>query len=79
MRGRFNDYKRTDAKSKYSNVYEFKNKISGDLLYIANVRYNGEEVKNRFDTEREAALAVDKFLIRQGEEPVNILKRVKSN
>ncbi len=29
-----------------------------------------------FDTEREAALKVDKVLISKGKEPVNILKRV---
>jgi hypothetical protein len=28
-----------------------------------------------YDTEREAALVVDKYLLRKGKEPVNILKR----
>ena len=30
--------------------------------------------KNSFDTEREAALEVDKYLITKGKSPVNILK-----
>ena len=32
--------------------------------------------KKRFNTEREAAIAVDKILIEQGKEPVNILKKI---
>jgi len=31
--------------------------------------------KNRFETEKEAAIAVDKILIYKGKEPKNILKR----
>ena len=30
--------------------------------------------RNNFATEREAALAVDKYLISKGKQPVNILK-----
>lgn len=33
--------------------------------------------RDSFASEREAALAADKYLIGQGKEPVNILKRVK--
>lgn len=31
--------------------------------------------KNRYNTEKECAIAVDKILIEKGKEPVNILKR----
>jgi len=33
--------------------------------------------RSKFDTEREAAIAVDKLLIGRGKEPVNILTRAK--
>ena len=33
--------------------------------------------RSKFDTEREAAIAVDKLLIGRGKEPVNILTRTK--
>ena len=40
--------------------------------YVVNIKGYG---RNSFETEREAAIAVDKIKIKQGKEPVNILKR----
>jgi hypothetical protein len=53
--------------------------------YVANENVNGFEywsitlkdvTRKRYNTELEAAKAVDLILIRQGKEPVNILKRI---
>jgi hypothetical protein len=75
MNYRWGDYDRTDAKSKYKWVYELKNKRTGDVVYLARMYSGHLEGKKMFDTERDAALAVDRFLIGKGKEPVNILKR----
>jgi len=52
--------------------------------YVQNLKKDGKDVwcinmkgisKAKFDTERQAAIAVDKLLIGKGKEPVNILVR----
>lgn len=52
--------------------------------YVQNLKQDGKDVwcinmtgisKAKFDTERQAAIAVDKLLIKKGKEPVNILVR----
>jgi hypothetical protein len=44
--------------------------------FLAFITRNGKTVmRKRFETEREAAIAVDKQLIAMGEEPRNILKK----
>ena len=35
--------------------------------------------RSKFDTERKAAIAVDKLLIGRGKEPVNVLTRAKQS
>ena len=58
-------------KSKYKYVYGIQ--PDGDRWYWQ-LRLKG--VSNKcYDTEREAALVVDKYLISKGKEPVNILVR----
>lgn len=55
--------------SKYK--YVNKEPKNGEIFYRIGVpKYS----KKRYKTEREAAIAVDKILIGQGKEPVNILK-----
>lgn len=49
-------------------------------FYITNIRRDSAHTcatKSGFLTEREAAIAADKFLISIGREPANILKRKK--
>lgn len=52
--------------------------------YVQNLKKDGKDVwcvnmpgvsKAKFDTERQAAIVVDKLLIGKGKEPVNILVR----
>lgn len=43
--------------------------------WVASLEHDHGKWRAYFETEREAALAVDKKLIELGEEPVNILKR----
>ncbi len=52
--------------------------------YVQNLKKDGNDVwcinmegvsKAKFDTERQAAIAIDKLLISKGKEPVNILVR----
>lgn len=58
---------------KKSNIYKHVN-----LHYLKNgdIKYSSALGSGKYlNTEREAALAVDKYLIKQGKEPINILKR----
>lgn len=58
--------------SKFKHVSVFR-LHTGELIYSASIyRY---KVRSYFYNEREAALLVDKVLIKYGEEPVNILKK----
>lgn len=60
--------------SKYIGVSQPTNsKSSGSRYWECN--YRGQ--KSYFKEERDAALAYDKMRIKDGKEPVNILKRVK--
>ena len=66
--------------SKYKNVSHTSPsgsvaRIRGGKWWNAEVYRGGSVMKQRFNTEREAALCVDKYLISIGEEPVNILAR----
>jgi len=58
------------GKSKYKYVLKFR-----DTQMTIRWSCNLPKYKHTFDTEREAAIAVDKELIKRGKEPVNILKR----
>jgi len=63
---------------KYIGVSESAYKNVAVIDYLGNKRYLGyySKKKKSFDTEREAAIYVDKCLIERGKEPINILKRV---
>lgn len=58
--------------SKFKHVSVFR-LHTGELIYSASMYKH--KVRSYFYTEREAALLIDKVLIKHGEEPVNILKR----
>lgn len=58
----------------FKNVYEYSYP-DGTLTYEANVQINKKATKKLFATAREAALEVDKILLKNGKDPVNILKR----
>lgn len=45
---------------------------TGDISWMVTLPNVGRDV---FETERLAAIAVDKILIKRGKEPINILKR----
>jgi len=60
------------APSEYKHVASIK--TSNDQRWFVNMRGVS---RTKFDTEREAAIAVDKLLIGRGKEPVNILTRAK--
>lgn len=62
------------ATTKYSNVYysptyRFKNKP-----YKAKITIDGIAFNQRYETERQAALAIDNLLITYNKSPINILK-----
>jgi hypothetical protein len=54
--------------------YRYVNCISKDGKEHWHVQMNGVG-RDKFPTERDAAIAVDKLLISKGKEPINILKR----
>lgn len=58
------------SKYKYVNI-EMRGDVEHFVLNMAGVS------SKRYKTEREAAIAVDMQFIKQGKEPVNILKRTK--
>jgi len=68
-------------KSKYKYVYFSEPKGSYSFKWLAYVcrrdraKDTNHIIKRKFETEIEAAKAVDLALIRNNEEPVNILKR----
>lgn len=62
-------------KSKYKNVYAPTPRQIGRIReWRARIRIDGVIYDSYYATEKEAALAIDKILIRHGKEPVNILK-----
>lgn len=62
-------FSRKFGNSKFKHVSIYKD-FRGEIFYV--VRGNKA---NAFKDEREAAKSVDLYLIKQGKEPVNILKR----
>ncbi len=75
MRSSGNQMEYIGKSKKFKNVYIEKCRKNKTLLYIARVIINGKLKMKRFETEREAALFVDKALISFNKEPINILKR----
>lgn len=79
----------TSKKSKYKHVRCYVKHRTEEARYGAMiVKYLGKSLRKNsyntvvklnswYDNEREAAIAVDKYLISVGREPVNILKRKK--
>ncbi len=67
------DKRRGNVKSKYTCVQGMR-RINGKIDWVVNMK---GITKSPFKTEREAAIAVDKILIKKGKEPVNILIRSK--
>lgn len=61
---------------KYRYVYLRRCRTTRKILYLFKKRHKGKTVSKMYDNERSAALAVDKFLISVGLEPVNILKKI---
>ncbi len=61
-------------KSIYKNVYIclYNGK---QTRYMAQISLKGSKIQKLFDIEKEAAICVDKFLIKNGKEPVNILTK----
>jgi len=60
-------------KTQYKNVYLVKK--NGMPYYQSSILINGKSFTQLHKTERDAALSIDRTLISQGREPVNILKR----
>jgi hypothetical protein len=63
---------RKHIKSKYKHVSGMCNNTEGKVHWF--VKKAGVSA-SKFETERGAAIAVDKLLISKGLEPINILKR----
>jgi len=62
------------GKSKYIGVYKFINSV-GIVEYFYRKTINGTKFKGTFSDEIECARQYDLVLIKNGLEPVNILKR----
>ena len=66
-------YKRSEPSKLYKNVYL---RYADDrIYYIARVSIGNTKFNKYCNTEREAAIAVDMFLINNKKEPINILKK----
>jgi hypothetical protein len=67
--------------TKYFGVKKFTPKTYSKLYWQACIIRKGELMRAQFEYTdegaRQAALCIDKFLIRKGYEPINILKRKK--
>lgn len=62
-------------KLKYKGVYcPTPREIGRNKEWRARIVVEGEKYDQYYESERAAALAIDKFLIRHGRKPVNILK-----
>lgn len=61
----------------YKHVYEYVNTKTGRTVWQAVMRNpkTGSQNGKYYETDKDAAKAVDMFLINIGKEPVNILKR----
>lgn len=63
--------------SEYKNVYKLsQNQFNIKRRWQARITVKGIKYETYFETEKQAAIAVDKFLIKNGKEPKNILKKV---
>lgn len=66
----------------YAHVYVNTHKLTGKKVYKASIVRNSRSAAERcamlFDSDREAAIYIDKLLIKAGKEPVNILKPLNS-
>lgn len=73
----WNNPEKKFAGSKYRGVDVYKN-VKGRISFKARISPTpGFRGKSKgFNTEREAAMQVDKWLIERGVPPVNILKRI---
>lgn len=72
----YNNVRRTKGhKSQYKGVSRCQNKKTGEYVWQGTFYYKGSQNSKFYETEREAAKAVDLFKINHGLEPVNILVR----
>lgn len=72
-KGSISTLKASGQRSEYVGVYI--SNVEGSLVYNAQLQIGNRKWSQRFDNEREAAIAVDKWRISSGKEPINILKR----
>lgn len=69
-------FKKIGKHPKYKNVYVLQSRKSGKTYYMPYMTINYTKLPSRFyEDEKEAAIAVDKFLIKHHKDPVNILKK----
>jgi len=61
------------GKSKYKGVYIIDQNQT--IQYKAYMTINGKTLRKIFNSDTEAAKCIDMFLIRNGKNPVNIIKR----
>tara|TARA_R110001606_G_scaffold38401_1_gene107634 strand:- start:2738 stop:2974 length:237 start_codon:yes stop_codon:yes gene_type:complete len=62
-------------KSEYKYVYRYVSRKDGSVMWQGQFYHNQTKSGKFYETEKEAAKAVDLFLIGKGKEPINILKR----
>jgi hypothetical protein len=78
MRKGFGDLAKVDGyESPFKYVKKFVSRATGDVHWQARlyIKGGGKATGKFYNTERDAAKAVDVFLINNGREPVNVLKR----
>jgi len=68
-------YIKCSDKYKYVSIYKVNDGIFYRALFVRTYKYGQYSGSKLYDTEREAALAVDKYLLSIGRNPVNILKK----
>jgi len=68
-------YIKCSDKYKYVSIYKVKDGIFYRASFVRTYKYEQYFGWKLYDTEREAALAVDKYLLSIGRNPVNILKK----
>jgi hypothetical protein len=66
-------FKHSGRSERYQHVYLCTH--NGEQKYRMRIQINNNKFLKDYNTEREAALAVDHLLIRYNKEPKNILKR----
>ena len=62
------------SNKQFKYVYEYR-EPNGSITYEGHIQINKKVTKCMFPTAREAAIYVDKILIQNGKDPVNVLKR----